>query len=130
MSLGEAPKHEDLFRSSATYCEDRMSETSIYRLLREQGDRLFADESFADLFGEIGRRSVSPRVVATVMVLQRVDGLSDREAVDRFSFDMRWKLGSPAGVNPAAATMEAMPILQSCRPSSLRLLRETSAGGS
>ena len=25
------------------------------------------------------------------MVLQRAEGLSDREAVDRFSFDLRWK---------------------------------------
>jgi len=25
------------------------------------------------------------------MVLQRAEGLSDREAVDRFAFDLRWK---------------------------------------
>jgi hypothetical protein len=30
-------------------------------------------------------------IVAVVMVLQRIEGLSDREAVDRFSFDARWK---------------------------------------
>jgi hypothetical protein len=29
--------------------------------------------------------------VATVMVLQRLQGLSDREAVEAFSFDVRWK---------------------------------------
>jgi hypothetical protein len=39
-----------------------------------------------DLFAAIGRRSVPASVVATVMVLQRLDGLSDREAVDRFTF--------------------------------------------
>ena len=32
-----------------------------------------------------------PRIVAVVMVLQRLEGLSDREAVDRFTFDARWK---------------------------------------
>ncbi|MCZ7627637.1 MAG: transposase [Microthrixaceae bacterium] len=32
-----------------------------------------------------------PRVVATVMVLQRWLGLSDREAVQAFEFDARWK---------------------------------------
>ncbi len=32
-----------------------------------------------------------PLVVAVVMVLQRLDGLSDREAVERFTFDARWK---------------------------------------
>jgi hypothetical protein len=97
MSLGEAPKHDDLFRSSASYCEGRLSETSIYRLLHERGHVLFPDESFSDLFAEVGRNSVAPRVVATVMVLQRVEGLSDREAVDRFAFDLRWKYA--AGVD-------------------------------
>ncbi|MGH3369771.1 MAG: transposase, partial [Nocardioidaceae bacterium] len=46
---------------------------------------------FADLFTGVGRRSVPPMIVAVVMVLQRIEGLSDREAVDRFSFDARWK---------------------------------------
>jgi Transposase domain (DUF772) len=43
------------------------------------------------LFTDVGRRSVPPMIVAVVMVLQRIEGLSDREAVDRFSFDARWK---------------------------------------
>ena len=33
--------------------------------------------------------SVTPQIVATVLGLQRVEGLSDREAVDRFAFDLR-----------------------------------------
>ena len=97
MSLGEAPKHDDLFRSSTGYCEERLSATSIYRLLHERGPVLFPDEAFADLFAEVGRNSVAPQIVATVMVLQRVEGLSDREAVDRFAFDLRWKYA--AGVD-------------------------------
>lgn len=97
MSLGEAPKHDDLFRSSTSYCEDRLSETSIYRLLHERGPALFPDEAFADLFAEVGRNSVAPQIVATVLVLQRVEGLSDREAVDRFAYDLRWKYA--AGVD-------------------------------
>jgi len=97
MSRGEAPKHEDLFRSSAGYCKDRLSETSIYQLLRERGPVLFADEVFADLYADVGRNSVAPQILATVMVLQRVEGLSDREAVDRLAFDLRWKYA--AGVD-------------------------------
>jgi hypothetical protein len=46
---------------------------------------------FADLFTDVGRRSVPPMIVAVVMVLQRIEGCSDREAVDRFAFDVRWK---------------------------------------
>ncbi|MGO9973728.1 MAG: transposase [Solirubrobacteraceae bacterium] len=30
-------------------------------------------------------------IVAVVMVLQRIEGCSDREAVDRFTYDVRWK---------------------------------------
>ena len=30
-------------------------------------------------------------IVAVVMVLQRIEGCSDREAVERFTFDARWK---------------------------------------
>jgi hypothetical protein len=59
--------------------------------LREQGEALFGDEKFADLFQDVGRRSVAPRIVATVMVMQRLEGLSDREAVEHFAFDIRWK---------------------------------------
>ena len=36
---------------------------------------------FADLFTDVGRRSVPPMIVAVVMVLQRIEGCSDREAV-------------------------------------------------
>lgn len=32
-----------------------------------------------------------PMIVAVVMVLQRIEGCSDREAADRFAFDARWK---------------------------------------
>ena len=42
---------------------------------------------FADLFCDVGRRWVPPMIVAVVMVLQRIEGCSDREAVERFTFD-------------------------------------------
>jgi hypothetical protein len=64
---------------------------SIYGVLHRECFNLFPDELFADLFTDVGRRSVPPMIVAVVMVLQRIDGLSDREAVDRFAFDARWK---------------------------------------
>src|SRR5207247_10665334 len=46
---------------------------------------------FADLFCDVGRRCVPPMIVAVVMVLQRIEGCSDREAVERVQFDLRWK---------------------------------------
>lgn len=91
MTLGKSPSSEDVFRSGTDFCRDRVSATSIYGLLYRESHRLFPDEAFADLFADIGRASVPPRIVAVVMVLQRLDGLSDREAVDRITFDLRWK---------------------------------------
>jgi hypothetical protein len=89
MSLGRAPEQEDMYRSTRTACEARLSESSIFRLLARESHRLFADDTFDDLFTSAGRRSIPPRIVAVVMVLQRVHGLSDREAVDAFAFDLR-----------------------------------------
>jgi transposase len=91
MTLGVSPKHDDMFHSSRAFCEERLDESSVFRFLADEGDRLFPDEAFADLFKTIGRRSVAPRIVAAVMVLQRLEGLSDREATERFIFDVRWK---------------------------------------
>lgn len=91
VTLGKAPTQEELYRSSRAFCEERLAETSIYRLLGRECHRLFPDEAFADLFEDVGRRSIPPRIVSVVMVLQRLEGLSDREAVDRFTFDVRWK---------------------------------------
>jgi len=91
MTLGLAPKQMDLFATTVNYCEGRLAPTSIYAVLHRECFTLFPDEMFADLFTDVGRRSVSPMIVSVVMVLQRLEGLSDREAVDRFSFDARWK---------------------------------------
>jgi hypothetical protein len=80
-----------LFRSTAGFCDGRVAPESVYGLLHRGCQRLFPDEMFADLFTDVGRRSVPPMIVAVVMVLQRIEGCSDREAVDRFAFDARWK---------------------------------------
>ncbi len=91
MTLGETPRQSDLLRSTVQFCEDRIPSDSIYGVLHRECFALFPDAMFADLFTTEGRRSVPPMIVAVVMVLQRIEGLSDREAVDRFCFDTRWK---------------------------------------
>jgi hypothetical protein len=91
MSLGKAPSQQDMFRTSADICDEELADTSLYKLLHRECHRLFPDEAFADLFQDVGRRSIPPRIVAVVMVLQRFEGLSDRDAVDHFKFDLRWK---------------------------------------
>lgn len=89
--MGTSERHDDLFRSVRELCDATVGERSIFRLLAEQGHLLFVDEMFADLYSPRGRRSIAPRVMATVMVLQRFEGLSDSEAVDRLQFDLRYK---------------------------------------
>ena len=71
----------------------------IYRFLADFGGRLFGDDYFADMYKESrrGRPTVPARVLATVMILQAHEGLSDQEAVDRLECDLRWQ--APAGVH-------------------------------
>jgi hypothetical protein len=90
MSLGLTPTQSDVF-TTTSFCDRRVAPDSIYGLLHRECFQLFPDELFADLFCDVGRRSVPPMIVAVVMVLQRIEGCSDREAVDRFTYDARWK---------------------------------------
>lgn len=97
MSLGVAGRQPSVLNDMDRFCDEALAENSIYALLHRERDRLFPDEMFADLFSDKGRRSVPPSVVATVMVLQRLEGLSDREAVERYSFDARWRYAAGVG---------------------------------
>ncbi len=91
MTVGSAPRQADLLVGSAVVCDGRVAENSIWAVLHRECRRLFPEEMFSDLFSERGRHSVPPSIVAVVMVLQRLFGLSDREAVSAFEFDARWK---------------------------------------
>ena len=97
MTLGRAGRQGDLLDDVNRFCDETLAENSIYAVLHRERDRLFPDELFADLFSDRGRRSVPPSVVATVMVLQRLEGLSDREAAERYTFDARWRYAAGVG---------------------------------
>jgi DDE family transposase/transposase-like protein DUF772 len=97
VSLGMAERQPSVLNDMDRFCDEVLAESSIYVLLHRERDRLFPDEMFADLFSVKGRRSVPPSVVATVMVLQRLEALSDREAVERYSFDARWRYAAGVG---------------------------------
>jgi hypothetical protein len=97
VSLGQADRQGDLLDDVTRFCGEALPGSSIYAVLYRERDRLFPDEMFADLFSDRGRRSVPPSVVATVMVLQRLEGLSDRDAVERYTFDARWRYAAGVG---------------------------------
>jgi hypothetical protein len=122
VALGRTPRQTGLLRSTVDYCEGRVAADSIYAVLHRECFALFPDGMFADLFTDIGRRSVPPMIVAVVMVLQRVEGLSDREAVERFAFDARWKYAAggldfdyPGFVHTVLVDMRAR-LARSARP--------------
>src|SRR5215210_2400507 len=96
MALGVAPVQVS-FVSPVVLLGDRLG--GVYRLLAGHGDRLFPDDYFADLYmaSRLGRPTVPARVLATVMVLQAQEGLSDLEACDRLACDLRWQ--AAAGVD-------------------------------
>ena len=65
---------------------------SVFAFLAGQRRELFPDEMFADLFPSgRGRPSVPADVMAAVIVLQALHGLSDTETVDAVTYDLRWK---------------------------------------
>jgi hypothetical protein len=104
VTLGRQLRRPDLPAAGARWCEAALPAGSVYRFLARERARLFPSELFADLFETTGRRSVPPSILAVVMVLQRLEGLSDREAADRFAFDARWRYA--AGVADAVAGEE------------------------
>lgn len=64
----------------------------MHAFLAEHRRRLFPEEMFSDLFPSgRGRPSVPADVVATVMVLQALEGRSDRAACRALQTDIAWK---------------------------------------
>jgi hypothetical protein len=101
MALGSAVVQQR-FENPREILGDRLRAGSLYRLLADHGEKLFSDDYFADLYkvSQLGRPTVSARLLATVMVLQAFEGLSDREACDRLEVDLRWQ--AAAGVDTGA----------------------------
>ncbi len=95
---------------------------SGYAFLAEHRLRLFPDAMFADLFpSALGRPSVPADVVATVLVLQALEGRSDREAVEALTFDLRWKAAAGLPVDavafhPTVLTYWRRRLARSARP--------------
>jgi transposase len=76
---------------------------SVFAFLAEHRRELFPDEMFADLFRSgRGRPSVPADVMAAVIVLQALQGLSDAETVDAVTYDLRWRAACGLPVTAAA----------------------------
>ena len=94
----------------------------VFAFLAGHRRELFPDELFADLFpSRRGRPSIPADVVASVIVLQTLHGLSDSEAVEAVTFDLRWKAAcglavTAPGFHPTVLTYWRRRLAASARP--------------
>jgi Transposase domain (DUF772) len=100
--LGSSRPDRELL-DAAALCGHLLGEGSVHAFLAEHRRRLFPDELFADLFPSgPGRPSVPADVVATVMVLQALEGRSDREACRGLQTDIAWKAAAGLALTDGA----------------------------
>jgi hypothetical protein len=93
----------------------------MFAFLAAHRRELFPEEMFADLFKPGGRPSVPAEVIASVIVLQTLNGFSDAEAVEAATFDLRWKAAcglavTAAGFHPTTLTVWRGRLRRSQRP--------------
>jgi len=98
MALGTVSAQER-FDNPKALLGDRLR--GIYLFLATHGEAIFPHGYFADCYKDSarGRPTVPARLLATVMVLQAQEGLSDAEACDRLERDLAWQ--AAAGVHTA-----------------------------
>src|SRR5665213_3528935 len=78
---------------AAALCRQLVPEGSVEAFLAGHRHDLFPDELFEDLFPSgRGRPSIPADVVASVMVLQALEGLSDRDAARALRDRISWKV--------------------------------------
>jgi IS5 family transposase len=76
---------------------------SVFAFLAGHRGRLFPDSMMEDLFpSRRGRPSVPAPVIGSVLVLQALHGLSDRETAEALTFDLRWKAACGYGLTDTA----------------------------
>jgi hypothetical protein len=103
-------------------CGHLVAPSSVYGFLARHRQRLFPDELFADLFPSgRGRPSVPADVVASVLLLQQLEGLSDRQALEALRSDIRWKAAcglalDDEGFHPTVLTYWRHRLNRSGRP--------------
>ena len=90
--MGRRSGQGSLFGAQVHYL-DLVGADSFYGFLAEHGGELFRDEDFAALYcADNGRPSVPPSLLCVGLLLQTHDRISDAEATERATFDMRWKV--------------------------------------
>ena len=95
---------------------------SVFEFLRDDRRAMFPEVMFADLFPSgRGRPSIPVDIAASILVLQALFGLSDREAMRAVRTDLQWKVacGLPighAGWDASVLTYWRRRLLKSAAP--------------
>lgn len=86
----ESPQRS--FFDAALAVEDLLEVGSFYEVLYRVSPRLMCDEDFNACYDTTtGRPSVPPSRMFKLLLLQAHADLSDRKALERMTFDLRWK---------------------------------------
>ena len=90
--LGVRSLQRGLLEADHLYLE-HVGRQSFYGFLASMRCQLFKDEEFAELYcPDNSRDSVPPSLLATALLLQAHDKVSDEEAKEKADFDIRWKV--------------------------------------
>ena len=90
--LGERSDQRGFWEADRLYL-DHVGKDTFYGMLASLRGRLFQDADFAEFYClDNGRDSVPPSLLATALLLQTHDKVSDAEAKARADFDLRWKV--------------------------------------
>ncbi len=133
--LGERSDQRGLWEADRLYL-DHVGRDTFYGLLASLRGRLFRDADFAEFYcADNGRDSVPPSLLATALLLQTHDKVSDAEAKARADFDLRWKValgieveGRPFAKSTLQVFRAQLILHEKVREvfeSSLRLARES-----
>ncbi len=118
---GLSEANRELLDASAL-CRRLVPDGSVEAFLADHRHDLFPDAMFEDLFtSKRGRPSIPADTVASVMVLQALEGLSDREAARALTDRISWKVAcglalDEAGFDYSVLTYWRTRLRQSERP--------------
>lgn len=93
---------------------DHVGRETFYGFLASLRGRLFRDEDFAVFYcPDNGRTSVPPSLLATALLLQTYEGVSDEEAKARADFDLRWKVALGIGIEDRPFAKSTLQLFRS-----------------
>ena len=107
--LGGRSDQRGLWEADRLYL-DLVGRDSFYGLLASLRGQLFHDADFAELYClDNGRASVPPSLLATTLLLQAHDKVSDAEAKARADFDIRWKVALGIEIEERSFAKSTLP---------------------